>query len=272
MLAATLERYRQVISYREDDLFLKFLPRGYEATTLSGVPDYLRGVLLQAKVSLGMYITLVDDFADNPKLHRPDLLNVLHRVPFHWEEVRQVIVPAADREVIKLARHLCEEILVPLSSLPHARKLHPIFHFDFEQFLNANWFSSLITGLPELANETEARRYGTFNMGMVVSGMMDVMSLPNLHWEELGAIRRILHLGQRIGRICNVEVTFDRELIEGDKTNECLVSSRDLLYERATHFEELQRLAPSIRSFSVLEFVQGLKELQSLHHQLRGHL
>lgn len=272
MLSATFARYREIISHRDDCLFLQFLPQGYEATTLSAVPAALRDTLLVAKVNLGMYITLVDDFADNPEHFRPRLLPILHRVPFHWEEVRHAALPASERAILSLANDLCDGFFSPLRDLPHAEKLLPVFRFDLEQFINANWFASLVTGLPELANETEIRQYGSFNMGMVASGMMDVMALPGLRLTELGDIRRVLYLGQRIGRICNVLVTFDRENREGDLTNELMVSDRDLVEERERHFRELRRRENAITSFSVAAYARGLRRVQALHERLRGRL
>lgn len=265
-----LAAYRAVIPYRPDALFQDFLPKGYALMTLSSVPEEHRELLLASKLRWGMFITLLDDFADNPRYHDPRLLEELHRTPF-------TAPTANERPVVRLARNLIEGALEPLRALPSQSALGDILRFDIEGFLSANRYSSLLTACPELANPQESAIYGPHNMGMMAIGMMDLMALPHFEKEELGKARAYFHLGQRFGRICNVLVTADREDAEGDVTGELAIGRRHgLRLEQALENEanailaHLRAQGDSLRSFSLPAYVESLESLRALHERLRG--
>jgi hypothetical protein len=112
----------------------------------------------------------------------------------------------------------------------------------------------------------------------------------------LGAARRIFHLGQRYGSICNNLITFKRELMEGDITNEItvkglerhLINRKDL--ERLTHEQLTDKLSSiiaeindeqnsiienftvhrhDVHSFSLDQYVYGLKQFKLLHESMQ---
>src|SRR3990167_2533466 len=77
-----IKLYREYFPHRQEYLFNHFLLKGYQLTTLSSVADEFFPDLLSAKLHLGMLITLLDDFADHPKFHQPQLLDKLYQLPY----------------------------------------------------------------------------------------------------------------------------------------------------------------------------------------------
>src|ERR1700752_1519100 len=85
----SLNRYRKIITHRDDRLFTEFLPKGYDYTMLSSVDDSLYNKVALAKFHLGMLITLLDDFADHPKYHNPRLLKEIYKLPYFLQEIKK---------------------------------------------------------------------------------------------------------------------------------------------------------------------------------------
>jgi hypothetical protein len=141
----------------------------------------------------------------------------------------------------------------------------------------ANAYSELLTKHPALINGSENRAYLHHNMGIVMAGMIDVMSLPYFHMAELGEARALFLLGQRAGRISNVLTTFDREQGENDLTSELLARRPDeslnfkceaLKGERKALLKEIDNY--NFRSFSAVEYRRGIQDLHQLHVNLKG--
>ena len=144
-LRDTLTEYRDVIPYRNDLLFTEFLPRGYRMTTLSCVPDHHLQRVLLIKWNLGAFITLLDDFADNPELRNKELLERLYRVPFDDEFIDYERCSEIERKICILALKLRANMKANIQNLPGFLPFYDVFKFDFEQVMRANQYSELIT-------------------------------------------------------------------------------------------------------------------------------
>ncbi len=287
--------YRQHIPYRNDALFLEFLPKGYLATTLNSVQEERSRMVVVAKIHLGMLITLYDDFADNPALLNHRLLEELYKVPFAMDQLQDQHFDEKEKGVLKLGSFLGQQLLACMNAFPHYQVLCKFFEFDLTQFYQANRFAQLLTTCPSAANRFELALYGPHNMGMVAAGVIDLMASDYIDMQELGTIRTVFSYGQRLGRICNVLTTYERELSEGDITNELKVmniestrgafheqgkengsldknrshSLRSILEkERTNLFARIIGLAPYVKSFNVHQYVNGLRYLQELHEGL----
>jgi hypothetical protein len=277
-----VERMREIAPHRDVSLFDEFLPRGYSMTTLDAVPESMRRHVLETKMCLGTLITLVDDLADHPKHANAPVLRILSQL--HRTEklrVRDRSLSLRDIEILELALDLVEKFYLGVGALPHGEHLKPIMEFDFEQILLANRFAGLMGKIEGLPNAMENILYFHHNMGMVLAGMIDYAALPGVIPRELGSARTVFVLGQRFGRLCNVLTTLDREIREGDRTNEvCLrlrgrtrseVESR-LRAEMQMLLMKIKEISPQITSFSVPAFIDGLKGLYVLHQELKGRI
>lgn len=293
----TLTLYRQHITYRNDALFTEFLPQGYSHVTLSSVNLSLADNLLIAKIHLGIFITLLDDFADNPNYLNSKLLTEIYKIPFYSEYIQFLHLNKQEKEIISLADYVIQKLIQHIETLPHYATLKKLFEFDLRQFYSANHFCELINTIPSLANPEEIISLRPYNMGMVISGMLDIMASPTFDLSELGKTREILYLGQRFGSICNTLITFHRELLEHDVTNEIIIKgfSRQLVtpaelqsdfhemitnklanvfqeldQERSSILTKITRLGEQIHSFDCEQYIASLINLQCLHEALRG--
>jgi len=283
--------YRQHCTLRSERLFLEFLPTGYHKTTLSSVNKEYLSKTVYAKVHLGMLITLYDDFADNPNYSNPELLEVLYKIPFEKQNRDCGVFYKHEESAIILAGYLVSSLYDILKSLPNYDTFIKIFKFDLMQFFQANRYSQLLTEYPYLMNGYENKHIIHHNMGMIAAGMIDLMASGLVDIKEMGAIRGVLNYGQRIGRICNVLNTVDREIEEGDVTNELInmASYKDykknefslrnidltipkalLSNERDKLYSELEKTIPTISTFDVSKYIDGLHHLQTLHEKLKG--
>ena len=278
MTLSEIERGMSALApYRRPALFNDFLIQGYMAITLSSVPQTQFSNLLQAKLCLGTIITLYDDFADRPSQCNPQLLEILYQLDFVKCQGLQSL-NIQDRQVIAFAECLFSQIAGVLSPLPHRRRFGPVLDFDLAQFYSANRYSSLVTANPFINNAFENRAYGHHNMGMVMVSMMDLMAIEQVEFSEIGAIREIFLLGQRMGRIFNVLATRKREIADGDVTGELATySERETkLVEKRLHQEicdlctAIEGFAPRITTFSVTAYLAGLMKVQKLHERLEG--
>ncbi|WP_372366051.1 hypothetical protein [Candidatus Uabimicrobium sp. HlEnr_7] len=293
-IADLLKKY-PLFKDRNPALFLRFLPTGYSYVTLSCVaPEYVED-LVTAKTKIGMWITLYDDLADNPKYRNLKLLEELYKIPNQNQHIEYTKLNEEEKKIVELSLALWDDIFATISNLPHYQRFKEFFEFDIQQFYVANRYSELVSEYPKMANQTENRIYLSYNMGMVIVGMMDLMGMRNGVFAELGAMRNILFQGQVLGRISNVLNTLERELKEGDFTNEVIslaLQNMDLnlndfeerskqeleeilnplaeklLEERKKLYQEIREI--SIKTFDVDTFVSGLQSLHELHENMKS--
>jgi hypothetical protein len=268
----------ELAPYRKAALFNKFLPNGYRAITLSTVPELKASELLQAKLCLGTLITLYDDFADRPTQSNPQLLEALYQLDFNSGDSKYC-APARHQKVLGFSKALFASITAVLERQPHYQRLKDILGFDLKQVYSANQYSSLLMATPSLKNSHENRLYTHHNMGMVMVAMMDLMAIENVVDSELGSMREVFLLGQRMGRIFNVLTTRTREAKDGDISGElaCCPSENEIQIAELNLHKEVHDLRcrilefeNRISTFSVKAYVDGLDAVQSLHENMAG--
>ncbi|WP_409479775.1 hypothetical protein [Pseudobdellovibrio sp. HCB154] len=273
MLASIEQNMSELAPYRKPELFNEFLVKGYTAITLSSVSEEKFSDLLQTKICLGTLITLYDDFADRPSQSNPFLLESLYQLDFKTHSL------ASENHVIDFAKSLFENMHKILSCQPHYNQLIEILNFDLKQFYSTNQYSSLVTANPFINNQTENRHYTHHNMGMIIAGMMDLMASEKIQHSEFGAIREVLFLGQRMGRIFNVLVTRQREALDGDITGELAALKSEEEIALAVHklrqeicvlHKKIQSFETQITTFSVKSYLEGLIKVQKLHEKMEG--
>lgn len=274
--AKKLDSMQRITPYRNSRLFSEFLPKGYRLTTLDSVTD--KDEVVRLKILLGTLITLFDDFADVPNQFNPKLLKLLYQIPFNPVKVHSAFLSYEEQESIQLCEDLCCELFKGMKELPNYKRLIKVFQFDLKQFFLANQYSELVTSFPDLSNRSENRLYLHHNMGIVMAGMIDLMSLEQFHTSDLGMARSLFLLGQRAGRISNVLTTFEREKKDGDLTNEILsnrylnnqplaiVNLENELSQIYTAMDNLE----NIQSFSIEKYREGIEKLHRLHLKLKG--
>ena len=271
-----VQRYFLVAQNRNARLFTEFLMKGYQQTSLSTVSGDCFEDVVYAKVCLGSIITLYDDLADNPALVNPRLLNELYRLNIN----ERPIVPhlsLKDKALYELACFLFDELRETLFHLPRYEEFLQILIFDIRHVFLANQYAELMTTMCSLRNHAESKLFGPYNMGMVAAGMIDLMASPAFDKGDLGKLREILILGQRVGRIGNLISTLQREKREGDLTNEMLLhpegvkaANRDLLSELHEILSKITKVQCRPGGVDVSSYAEGLSGLYNLHRNLEG--
>jgi hypothetical protein len=274
-----IKLYREHFPHRQEYLFNHFLLKGYQLTTLSSVADEFLPDLLSAKLHLGMLITLFDDFADHPNFNQPQLLDKLYQLPyFHrnptsgsaLDEITQTDC-VFSKAVIGLTIDICEDMIKSLSLLPHYACYSELFIFDLKQFHQCNRYFEILRKYPKLKNLTEIQYYSSYNMGIVLVGIMDIMASPNFDMNELGISRELFILAQRYAKISNNLVTFDREISEQDYSSELLmVSENHALKEQKMLLQKMLEIQDKLKSFDAMKYINSMQQLHHLHEESRG--
>ena len=273
-----VSHYLSIVKMRPEILFRYFLPLGYRRTTLSSVDLYSIESVVYAKLHLGMIITLFDDLADNPKFRNANLLAHLYQLNIEKEHVLPSTFSPASASIFQLASLLFKSLTRELKYFPQYEELKSVLSFDLEQFYLSNRYSEMLATVPATQNLQESRALGPFNMGIVAAGIIDLMASPKLSLKELGQCRKLLLLGQRLGRISNVLVTLEREQKEGDLTNEILIAKTSgipVVDYRIRLHDEFEKKKKRIENTKLLTFdtktyADGIQYLDSLHKNLKG--
>ncbi len=268
--------YEAISQIRDRRLFTDFLVNGYKMTTLSSVSSKNLDNVIFAKVCLGMIITLYDDLADNPQYYNPKLLKSLYQLNLGDSSRKSTLAPD-DVKTYELAQYLFLNLEKTLESFVNYSSMAEILAFDIQHVFLANRYSELITANPSMRNMTESKVLGPYNMGMVAAGIIDLMASPFFDKTETGHIREFLIKGQRLGRIGNLVSTYQREINEGDVTNEILIEPKgsdlyknELMNEFYEGLIEIKKLEKHVLCIDLNSYVDGLLRLYHLHIDLEG--
>jgi hypothetical protein len=270
-----ITHYHSHSPIRDPRLFSHFLVPGYKMTTLNSVSKSYEEKVLMAKLNLGMFITLIDDLADNPQFFNPKLLQHLYqllpgRIPLCTPHLSK-----EDRATYELGKELITNLYENIRALPHYTKLISIFIFDLEQIYLANRYSELLNSHSDIANLKESQNYGHYNMGIVAAGMIDLMGCAFFELGDLGMARECFLSGQRMGRIGNLIATYPREERENDLTNEITISKIGYQAYTPKLIQEFARLKQEITqtklsSFNTHDYAHSMQQLFELHMNLLG--
>lgn len=274
---SAIEYYLSVMNFRSKELFSYFFVEGYKCTQISGVISDYKSDTFHAKMYLGMLITLIDDLADNPKCFNPNLLNLLYRN----QAINQIHLSTTEKNLIDLKNFLFNNMYDYLRKLPNHDELINIFNFDLEKIYLSNKFSELITSKIFICNNYEMKLYGSYTMGVLAAGMIDLMGVKKIKYTEIGRCREIFIIGQRLAKIANNIATFAREQREGDITNEITHAlnsnkndfnfyKRKLEKEFFSGIKLINRSKNAITNFNVFDYSRGIERLFELNMSLIG--
>lgn len=200
--------------FAERDRFLwRWIHSLFPSFTLSSVSEEYADHVRTQKTVLTMYVTVLDDLAEN----HGDRRTVREARRLAVDHVEPDPARAAvDAETFAFIERLWDSFESGLESAPRREAFADAFAYDFEQTTDAMAYSALVSETPGMANVTGATRHGAHNMVMFPYADVDLMYSPSFDPAEFGAVRDALWTLQELARIGNWVTTWEREVREGD--------------------------------------------------------
>ncbi len=207
-LCEVIDLYKS-IGRRNIDYFA-WIHEVYSWITLPSVSFDLRTILNDDKVKLTIFDIMVDDLADNYATRSYSLLEKLAGIP--WDTRSGSI---ETDEYLMTARKIWEDSISSLATYPRFKDFERIFYFDMRQVLSSMLYSYL--GNAEgIENPIETSFYSSYGCLVEVALDMDLMCSPTFDMKELGPMRTVACLAQKVAHVGNLLTTYPSELIERD--------------------------------------------------------
>jgi len=182
----------------------------YSWITLPSVSFDLRKTLNDDKTKLTIFDILVDDLADNFDTRSYTLLERLTSIP--WETTSSAM---ESDEYLRVAKRIWEDSIGSVSTYPRFKEFERIFYFDIRQVLSSMMYSYL-SNTDGVENPIETSFYSSYGCLVEVALDMDLMCSPAFEMKELGPMRTIACLAQKIAHVGNLLTTYPSELVEKD--------------------------------------------------------
>jgi hypothetical protein len=211
----------------------KWLYGAFTEYQLSCVDEEYREELAVMKTVLGVFNALLDDIAEdnNDRETFWELAKCVHpEVEPNWER------PDIDTDAARVAKVMWETIVDTLEDAPRYDEFRDLWLFDIRNALTGMDYSDLTTRHDGLVNEVESWLYDTQNVMTVGLTMVDVMYAPSFEADDLRPLRQMLYRAMEMWRIGNWQMTWRRELVEGDHSAVIVITA---LAEEIVDKEEL---------------------------------
>jgi hypothetical protein len=287
-LAPWLERYRAVGD--RPDLLWKWCCRGVRLITLPSVDPSLREHLADTKLLNILFTTLVDDLVDSRR--DAQMFAASEGIAAGGEEVAGFDEPR--RRYLEVTRDVWRELWRRAGRYPRFPEMRPYLEYDYAQIMNAMRYALLVNQSPAGLCLVEHDLYVSHNLTVVFMGMIDLCASRGFDLDELGAMRAIFWEAQRMARIGDTLMTWEREVRERDASSgvfayalahgvlgseelrtrpvdelrERLRASgfeADSLAEWRRHRDGVVVRSRRLRSVDLTGFIAGLEELLELH-------
>jgi len=182
----------------------------YSWITLPSVSFDCRKDLGDDKTKLTVFDILVDDLADNYETRSYPLLQRLANIP--WEGKAEI---ADSEEYLNVGRRIWQDSISSLSNYPRFEEFERIFYFDLRQVLSSMMYSYLGNTVG-IENPIETGFYSSYGCLVEVALDMDLMCSPTFDMKELGAMRTVACLAQKVAHVGNMLTTYPSEVVEHD--------------------------------------------------------
>ncbi len=217
LLGASLERLElgDVINLyksvgRRNIEYFAWIHDVYSWITLPSVSFECRKDLGDDKTKLTVFDILADDLADNYETRSYPLLQRLANIP--WEGKAEI---ADSDEYFSVGRRIWEDSISSLSNYPRFKEFEKIFYFDLRQVLSSMMYSYL-GNTAGIENPIETSFYSSYGCLVEVAIDMDLMCSPAFDMKELGPMRTVACLAQKVAHVGNMLTTYPSEIVERD--------------------------------------------------------
>ena len=207
-LTEVLDLYKSV-GRRNIDYFA-WIHDVYSWITLPSVSFDRRKVLGEDKTKLAIFDILADDLADNYTTRSFAMLEQLTKIPWQAEDTS-----VETNDYLQVARKVWEDLISSVSLYPRFGEFERIFYFDLRQVLSSMLYSYL-ANTEGIENPVETNFYSSYGCVVELAMDMDLMCSPAFDMKELGPMRTVASLAQKIAHIANLLTTYPSELVERD--------------------------------------------------------
>ena len=181
----------------------------YSWITLPSVSFDCKSLLSEDKTKLTVFDILVDDLADNYETRSYPLLERLASIP--WQSKTEV----ATDPYLDVASRIWEDSMSSLSNYPRFNEFERVFYFDLRQVLSSMMYSYL-GNTAGIENQIETSFYSSYGCLVEVAIDMDLMCSPTFDMKELGPMRTVACLAQKVAHVGNMLTTYPSEIVERD--------------------------------------------------------
>ena len=182
----------------------------YSWITLPCVAFDWKCALSEDKTKLTVFDILADDLADNRTTRSYSLLQELAEIP--WKERTRT---GETSEYLDVGRRIWEDSLASVSCYPRFKEFEKVFYFDLRQVLSSMMYSSL-ANTEGIENPIETSFYSSYGCLVEVAIDMDLMCSPAFDMKELGLVRTVACLAQKVAQVGNMMTTYPSEVLESD--------------------------------------------------------
>lgn len=207
-LSEVIDLYKSV--GRRNIEYFAWIHDVYSWITLPSVSFDWKRALGEDKTKLTIFDILADDLADNHTTRSYSLLRELTEVP--WSPKAKT---AETNEYLDVGRRIWEDSLASVSCYPRFKEFERIFYFDLRQVLSSMMYSYL-ANTEGIENPIETSFYSSYGCLVEVAMDMDLMCSPAFDMRELGLVRTVACLAQKVAHVGNMLTTYPSEVLEHD--------------------------------------------------------
>lgn len=284
-LRAFVEGFSRVAD--RDSFLWRWAYQGIHITTLSCVDPALVGAAREAKLLGVMYLILIDDALDRAQQEGGDRLGVfeaLCQLPLRTvTEAESHLLEPGTHPCVAFGHRLWAALHRRARALPRAAEFLPLWHLDLLQLVQDARYLLLTRQNPQLTSETECltRAAGFTGLPLLLSGSLDLCASPGFDAREVGLLREVLTLAQRMHHLSFVLSGWQRACAGGELSGAAVahgvmtgvLSTRELCGEGAALqgpaiAARLQ--AARIDSHFLTEWLQARQQTRELAQRLRS--
>ena len=179
-----------------DRILWQWMYKSVQIVTAPVVDQQYLERLYVLKTTVIIFVTLLDDVADN--MHDASFLRELIKIPFQVNTLNRDQLSKEKLQYLSVVLNIWNYIDATLKTLPLYEQYREIFQYDFDQLLNEMNYAILVHQYPFILNTTEFWEYIPYNMQSFVSYDMDYMCATAFNTTDLGCVRKVVYLLQRI--------------------------------------------------------------------------
>jgi hypothetical protein len=199
-------RLYERVGKRNIEFLSKWLHDIYLNTFLPCIELKYKDKLALDKTKLTIFDVLVDDLVDNREMINLKLLDQFMRIP--WGV-------SSTSSYVNVGKSIWEDCMRSIRKYPRFEEFGRMFYFDLRQVLAAMEYSLLVNTM-RLDNPIEVKIYPPHAYMVLLHCDMDLMCSPDFDMKELGNMRAIFYMAQKVAHIGNMLNTYPKEVLEKD--------------------------------------------------------